>query len=329
MKNILITGGLGYIGSHLCVEILKESYNVIIIDDLSNSSFSVLKKIETISNKKINFYEGDFADSKILDLIENEISIDIVIHLAAKKSIPESILNSEIYLENNYLKFLKFLEILKDKNIKNLIFSSSASVYSELNNPPYSEQAELYPGNPYSFSKILCEKLLKNYSDFFNFNSIVLRYFNPVGNESNGSLGDNLKNNDGITGSLNKALKTNTFNIFGKNYDTSDGTCIRDFIHVSDLAKAHIECIHYLTNKKKIYEIFNVGYGHGVSVLEFIKKFNEVNGLNIKIEFIQNRLGDIPVSYSDNKKIINNTNWRFDNNLDTICISLFEYLCKH
>ena len=329
MKKILITGGLGYIGSHTVIDLLKKNYEVHIIDNLSNSSIDMLDKIKTITKKDIPFYKCDISDNEFISeiLLKNEIKT--VIHFAALKSIPESIIKSDKYYLNNVEKLKSLINCLKNNNVVNFIFSSSASVYSESNSFPVDENSIIDSKNPYSHTKVLGEEFLSHCIDD-SFNIGILRYFNPIGNHNSGIIGDYIKkDSQNIIPMILKSITNNSsFNIYGSDYETEDGTAIRDYIHVSDLASAHETTIDFL-NKNEGLHIFNVGLGKRTSVLDLIKTFMNVNNCKIKINLQDRRSGDLPICYADNKKIITLQNWKPQYDIADMCKDVYTFLKKN
>lgn len=322
MNYILITGGLGYIGSHVSIDLGLSKRNIIIIDNLFNSSLDNLEAIEKIVGKKIIFYKIDIKKRSELDRLFTKFKISHVIHFAALKSISESINNPSQYYSNNILGLLNVLEISKKYNIKKFIFSSTASIYSELNKFPVDENGRLGYKNPYAMSKLICEDIIKNFAlENPSIMLVILRYFNPIGNHTSGLLGDwSTKNkSDNIINGLYKALMTNSpFIVYGNSYKTKDGSAIRDFIHVSDLSSAHIKALKHFDTKSNCIT-FNVGLGYGTSVLEFVETFCKVNKCKLEIKIGVSREGDLPICYSQSNKIHNYINWKPKYNLNKMC----------
>jgi UDP-glucose 4-epimerase len=333
-KNILLTGGNGYIGSHTIVEILKNNnYNVIVIDNLVNSkkkNINLLKKI--IYPKDYIFYKGNISNKKFLENIFENNKIYAVIHFAALKAVNESIQNPLLYYKNNISGTLILLEIMEKYNVKNLIFSSSATVYGN-SLSPFTENSKVGEGitNPYGKSKYLIEEILKDLKDW---NIFILRYFNPVGSHESGLIGDDptgIPNN--LMPFLLRVAKNNYFNeknpeyeylkIFGNDYDTRDGTCIRDFIHVVDLANAHSAC---LDKFKKGINIINIGTGKGTTVLELINTFKNTLNIDIPYKVLQRREGDIQESYCDNDKAIKELKWYPKKDINNICNDSWNFI---
>lgn len=318
--KILITGGSGYIGSHISKDLILEGYEPIILDNLSNS-FDMTKSIKKITGIKPIFYKN-FINKKILDEIFTKYKISSVIHLAGLKSVSESVQNPLLYYENNINASVILLDRMIHHNINKIVFSSSATVYGDFISPPYKEEYPLKSINPYATTKIQIENILNDVCSANNiFKCICLRYFNPIGCDKSGLLFDNPKSNaNNLLPQIIKNLKEkSTLKIYGKNYDTIDGTCIRDYIHISDLSKAHIASLKKLEELEKSYEIINIGTGKGHSVLEVIKTFEEVNNVKIKYKFVKKRKGDAAISFADANKAKKILNWSSKYDLSEMC----------
>jgi len=293
MKKILVTGGAGYIGSHTVVELIKNSYEPIIIDNLSNSSENNINGIEKITNSKIRWYNINCINLSDMDKVfKKEKNIAAVMHFAAYKSVEESIINPEKYFNNNITALEVVLSCMEKNNIKNIIFSSSCTVYGSAENIPVNEQTPLKKAeSPYGETKQIGEKLVLQEK----INSIILRYFNPIGTHHSNLIGDYSKDKPSNLVPIlaeNAIGKIKTFKVYGKNYNTKDGTCIRDYIHVVDLAKSHVAAIKYLLKNPAKY-VFNIGTGIGRSVLEIINDFEKVNNIKLNYSFGKRRQGDI------------------------------------
>lgn len=305
MKNILVTGGLGYIGSHTIVSLIENGYNPIILDNLSNSNLNILKKIEKITGKKPTFYQGDVRGLTV-SYIFNTNTIDSVIHFAAFKSVSESINKPISYYDNNVSGLINLLRHMEINGVKNIIFSSSCTVYGEPDILPINEETPTKTAKtPYGHSKQICEDILK-YSPF---NVVALRYFNPIGAHESGLLYDNPNGVPEnlipyITGVLDGTYKH--LKVFGDDYNTLDGTAIRDYINVNDLADAHVKALNIIDDVK--YEVINVGSGDGYSVMEIINAF-KLEGYDIPYKILPRRSGDIEKIYSDNTKAETIMDW--------------------
>ena len=335
MKFILCTGGLGFIGSHTVVELVNYGYYVLILDDLSNSEVSVLEKIELLCDiSKIKFIKGNILNNQNLDLVfQNEISC--VIHFAAFKSVNESIKYPLKYYENNITGTINLLNKCKEYNVKKFIFSSSATVYGS-SKSPLNENSQIGIGitNPYGNSKYIIEQILKDLKDF---KIINLRYFNPVGAHKSGLIGENPSDipNNLMPFVLRVAIKNNLdpnyddvykqLNIFGNDYNSNDGTAVRDFIHVVDLAKAHVCAVNKVLNMESNYEIYNIGTGNGTSVLEIVNTFKKVNNIKLPYEFKPKREGDNDIVYCETTKANNELNWKAELNIEDICKDTYNF----
>lgn len=331
MKNIFVTGCSGYIGSHTCVELLENGYNVIGLDNFSNSKPIVLDKIFEITGKKIKFYEGNMLDKDILNKIFSENTIDAVIDFAAFKSVGDSTKKPIEYYINNVSSVLTLLDVMKEYNVKNLIFSSSATVYGESKIMPITEECKIgNTTNPYGTSKLFVEGILQDlYTSDNSWNICVFRYFNPVGAHKSSLIGEDPT---GIPANLMPFIskvaigEIDCLNVFGNDYDTEDGTGVRDYIHIMDLAKAHINGLKKLENDKKGMHIYNLGTGKGVSVLEMINTFEKVNNVKINYKITERRPGDIAVCYADPTKAFKELNWKAIYNLEDMCRDAYNYV---
>lgn len=321
MKSILITGGAGYIGSHTIIELLNENFNIIALDNFSNSSSSSLERIKQITDKDITFYEGDILDIGILDTIFGNHKIDSVIHFAGLKAVGESTSKPLNYYHNNVSGTNQLLLSMIKHGVKKIVFSSSATVYGKPKKLPLHENMVLEnPTNPYGRSKVHIEQMLNDlYISDKDWNISILRYFNPVGAHFSGLIGENPK---GIPNNLMPFIsqvgigKLKVLNVFGNDYDTHDGTGVRDYIHVSDLACGHIAA---LTNLKKGISVYNLGTGAGHSVMDLIKTFEKVNKINIPFNTCPRRPGDIDICFSDVTKAKKELLWEAKRSLEDIC----------
>jgi len=328
MKTILVTGGTGFIGSHTVCLLIEKGYNVIIIDNFSNSDSKVIDNIEKITKKRPTFFKLDIRNYKQLDLLfkcrtifNDKCDIDAVIHFAGLKSVNESISNPTLYYENNVVGTLNLLKVMNKYNVKNFIFSSSATVYSQDNKMPVTEESKTGPINPYGQSKLMVEQICKDfYTSDNSWNFVMLRYFNPIGAHPSGLIGENPK---GIPNNLMpyilKVMKKELphLNIFGYDYDTIDGTGVRDYIHVMDLAEGHISSLKFLNNG--CYEIFNLGTGKGYSVLDVVNMMKDVSKEKIPFKLTDRRKGDIPSVFSDPSKAKKILNWETNLEIKEMC----------
>ena len=309
-KNILVTGGAGYIGSHTVVELYNSGFRPIIVDDLSNTSLNNIRGIEKIIGKKISFYQLDCTDeNQMSELFQKEQDIEGVIHFAAFKSVEESVREPKKYHDNNIGSLDLVLKKMKECKVNNIIFSSSCTVYGSPDILPVNELAPFKKAeSPYAETKQLCEKLI-NESEV---NTISLRYFNPIGSHESCLIGECSadKPNNLVPIITEVAIgKRKVMHIYGNDYNTLDGTCIRDYIHVVDLAKAHVCAVSHLLGVEKIKTVYNVGTGEGLSVKQVVDYFEEVNNLKINYKIGPRRAGDIEKIFSDNTKINNELGW--------------------
>ena len=314
-KSILVTGGLGYIGSHTTVALIERGYKVFIIDDLSNSSIDVLKRIEKITNTYPDFFKLDLTDSSaVKEFFTKNNNFDGVIHFAAKKSVDESVRNPLDYYHNNIQSLINIL-VHVNFNTK-FIFSSSCTVYGQADKLPITEQTPLKKAeSPYGNTKKICENILEDKTKIESeFSTVILRYFNPIGAHPSSLIGEDPRN---VPQNLVPIItqfaigKLKKFAVFGDDYPTRDGTCIRDYIHIMDLADAHISALEYLFSNKKnnIYNVFNVGTGEGKSVKEVIDSFNKVSGKKLKYDVRPRRKGDVISAFADISKAKKILNW--------------------
>lgn len=333
MKTILVTGGLGYIGSHTCVELLKSDYEVIVIDNLNNSKEEVKQRIEKITNKKMKFYYGDVRNKVLLETIFNDNCIDAVIHFAGLKSVGESNYQPLNYYDNNLGSTIALLEIMGKYNIKNIVFSSSATVYGDSAKVPIKENYEIGKGNcPYARTKIIIETIFNDlYNSDNDWNIIILRYFNPIGAHPSGLIGENP---NGIPNNLMPYIaqvasgKQEYLKIYGNDYETKDGTGIRDYIHVCDLANGHVSAIINILKKSGL-KIYNLGTGIGYSVFDVVHAFEKASGKTINYKIVGRRKGDIAISYTDPSKAYKELNFKATKTLEDMCKDQWNWEQKH
>lgn len=330
--KILVTGGTGYIGSHTCVELLNNNYEIVVIDNLSNSKIEVVDKIKKITGKDFKFYEGDVCDKELMNKIFDENDIDSAIHFAGYKAVGESVEKPLMYYRNNIDSTLTLLEAMKEHNCKKIVFSSSATVYLPPATLPINEDADLHTVNPYGRTKLMIEEILKDvYESDNEWDIVLLRYFNPIGAHESGLLGDDP---NGIPNNLmpyivkvaNKELPC--LNVFGNDYDTHDGTGVRDYIHVVDLSIGHIKAIEKAYKKCGIVA-YNLGTGVGYSVLDIVNTFKEVNNIEIPYKIVERRAGDISEYYSDPTKAKIELNWVAKKDLKDMCKDSWNYIEKN
>ena len=327
--KILVTGGTGYIGSHTAVELLNSGYEIVIIDNFSNSKSDVLDKIKLITNKDFKFYEGDVCNKDLLRKIFSENKIDAVIHFAGYKAVGESVKKPIMYYRNNIDSTLSLIEIMNEFNCKKIVFSSSATVYGNPTTLPIKEDFPLSTTNPYGSTKLMIENILRDlYISDNDWSIALLRYFNPIGAHISGLIGENPK---GIPNNLmpyivkvaNKEL--DELSIFGNDYDTQDGTGVRDYIHVVDLAKGHIKAIEKILKDKGI-DAYNLGTGIGYSVLDLVTTFERVNNIKVPYKITDRRPGDIASCYADSSYALKKLNWKAEKGIEEMCRDSYNYI---
>jgi UDP-glucose 4-epimerase len=330
LKNILITGGLGFIGSHTVVELCNKGYQPVIVDNLSNSQKAVLDRIEKITNRSIPFEQVDLVDYSSTRVVFQKYSIEGIIHFAASKAVGESVEKPLAYYENNLVSLINLLKLSVEFNVDNLIFSSSCTVYGQPDKLPVTEAFPKKPAeSPYGNTKQICEEIIEDYCKANpQFNAVSLRYFNPTGAHESALIGElplGVPNNLVPFITQTAAGIREKLRVFGGDYNTSDGTCIRDYIHVVDLAKAHIVALEHADKMESNYDIFNVGTGKGNSVLEVIKSFEKVTGVKLNYEIVNRRPGDIEKIYADTKKVNEVLGWKAERDLDTMMLSAWKW----
>ena len=314
MKKILVTGGLGYIGSHTVVELQNDGYDVVVIDNLNNSSEQVKARIESITGKPFELLVGDVNDTVALHSLFKKHSFDGVIHFAAYKAVGESVENPIMYYQNNVSGLISVLEAMNTFKVSNLIFSSSCTVYGAATDLPVTENTLIQKAeSPYGTTKILGEEIIQDFAKHKAFKSILLRYFNPVGAHPTAQIGElplgvpsNLIPFVTQTAAGIRAQLT----VYGDDYATADGTCIRDYIHVVDLAKAHVKALNYASKMSKSVDVFNVGTGNGTTVLEVIRAFESVNGIKLNYKIGPRRAGDVEQIWADTTKVSEVLGWK-------------------
>lgn len=320
---VLVTGGSGYIGSHTVVELLEEGLEVVVIDNLSNSSEKSLKRVEEITGKPVKFYRTDISDRKGLEEIFAKENIDCCIHFAGLKAVGESVQKPWEYYSNNVAGTLVLIDVMRKHGVKNIIFSSSATVYGDPDTVPVTEDSPVKKcTNPYGTTKAMLEQILTDiYTADPEWNVVLLRYFNPIGAHKSGKIGENP---NGIPNNLMPYItqvavgKREKLGIFGNDYDTTDGTGVRDYIHVVDLAKGHVKALKKIEEKAGLC-IYNLGTGHGYSVLDIVKNFEEANGVTIPYEILPRRAGDIAVNYADASKACQEMGWKAELSIKEMC----------
>lgn len=331
MSNILVTGGLGFIGSHTCVELINAGFTPIIIDNLDNSEVWIKERIEKIVDQSITFYKGDCRDKELLDQIFTAHEIDGVIHFAAHKAVGESVSEPLKYYENNLGGLTAILETTQKHNCSNLVFSSSCTVYGTPDHLPVDESAQIKNAeSPYGTTKIICEKIIQ---DLFaadpTYKAILLRYFNPIGAHNSSLIGELPL---GVPSNLipfitqTAAGIRESLTVFGDDYNTKDGSCVRDFIHVTDLAKAHIKALQFLINKKEgTCEAVNIGTGTGYTVLELISAFEKASKQKLNYTIGKRRDGDVEAVYADAKKSKELLGWQAEISLEQSLLDAWNW----
>ena len=326
--GILVTGGAGFIGSHTVVELLEKNEDIIIVDNFINSKPEVLDKIRIISGKDFKFYEVDLLDEENLEKIFKENKVEAVIHFAGLKAVGESVEKPVEYYHNNITGTLVLLKLMKKYNCKKIIFSSSATVYGKPKEVPIKEDFPLSTTNPYGSTKLMIEQILKDVciSDK-EFCAILLRYFNPIGAHKSGLIGEEpngIPNN--LMPYINKVAKgeLDHLNVFGNDYDTVDGTGVRDYIHVVDLAKGHVKALEK-ARKMTGAEAYNLGTGKGYSVLEIVSAFESATGMKVKYEITERRTGDIGECYADPSKALEELGWKAEYGIDEMCQDAWNF----
>lgn len=326
--TILVTGGAGYIGSHAVLELLLNNYEVVVIDNLSNSSEESLRRIKDMTNKSFSFYKVDLLDKESLREIFKSNQISAVMHFAGLKSVGESINSPLEYYSNNVVTTMNLCEIMKEFCVSNLVFSSSATVYGTPDVNPIIEEEPLKVTNPYGRTKLIVEEFLSDLSNSDSFWKIViLRYFNPIGASETGNIGESPNNipNNLMPYITQVAIGTrNELSVFGGDYNTIDGTGVRDYIHVIDLVKGHIKALDYLKFNNGI-ATFNLGTGKGYSVLELIKAFEKVTNKKIPYKIVNRRPGDVDICYADPKKARTLMNWEAKKSLEDMCSDAWSW----
>ena len=332
MKNILITGGTGFIGSHTTLELLNESFNVVIIDNLSNSKRTSLDRVEKLTGRKADFHEIDLLDRKGLQKLFSQYEFDGVIHFAGLKAVGESVEKPLLYYKNNISGTVNLCEVMSEAGVKNMVFSSSATVYGEPEVNPIPESSPVTFVNPYGFTKLSIEYILKdlNASDP-DWNIALLRYFNPVGAHESGLIGEDP---NGIPNNLMPFVtqvavgKREKLSVFGSDYPTHDGTGVRDYIHVVDLAIGHLKALEKLESAPGVVT-YNLGTGTGSSVLDVINAFEKANSVKIHYQLTDRRPGDAAACYADPSKAERELNWKATRDLETMCRDAWNWQSKN
>ena len=329
--SVLVTGGAGYIGSHTVVELLNENKEVIVVDNFSNSKPEMLDKIKKITNKDFKFYELDYSNKEKMDKVFAENKIDSVIHFAGYKAVGESVEKPIEYYTNNVSGTLNLLDVMRKHNVKTIIFSSSATVYGDPEVVPLTEMCKIGgTTNPYGSSKLFIEQILQDvYKSDNTWDVCILRYFNPIGSHESGIIGEEPQ---GRPNNLMPYIvrvasgELEELSIFGNDYNTPDGTGVRDYIHVVDLAKGHIKALEKLEKEKSGIYIYNLGTGKGYSVLDMVHAFEKTTGQKIKYKITERRAGDIATCYADATKAKEELNWVAEKTLEDMCRDSWNYI---
>ncbi|MBQ6465031.1 MAG: UDP-glucose 4-epimerase GalE [Oscillospiraceae bacterium] len=331
--NVLVTGGAGYIGSHTCVELLEKGMGVVVIDNLVNSSAKAIERIEQITGKHVDFYENDVRDRAALDRIFEKHKIDCAIHFAGLKAVGESVVMPLEYYDNNLNSTITLCEAMRDHGVRDIVFSSSATVYSGDNEVPLREDSRTgMCTNPYGWTKYMSEQILRDTSKAVEGWSVsLLRYFNPIGAHKSGLIGEDPR---GIPNNLMPFIaqvavgRRDKLHVFGNDYDTLDGTGVRDYIHVVDLARGHVAAIDYMRSHRG-ENVFNLGTGHGCSVLDMVKTFERVNGVKIPYEIDARRPGDLATVYANTDKSARLLGWKAEYDLEDMCRDTWAWQSKN
>ncbi len=330
--KVLVTGGMGYIGSHTVVELLENNYEVVIVDNLVNSKIDVLDKIEKITGKRPTFYQYDLCNYQDLETIFKENKIDVVIHFAGLKAVGESCEKPLLYYQNNLISTMNLLDIMAKYNCKRLVFSSSATVYGKPKSLPIQEDFPLSTTNPYGSTKLFIEYMLKDlYKADPTWSIAILRYFNPIGAHQSYLLGENP---NGIPNNLMPYIvkvatkELDHLNIFGNDYDTKDGTGVRDYIHVVDLAKGHIKAVEKVLTTNKV-DCYNLGTGVGYSVLEMVELFKKVNKIDVPYKIVERRSGDISSCYADPTYALKELGFKAEKTLEDMVRDSYQFVVNN
>ncbi len=330
---ILLTGGLGYIGSHTCVELLKRGERIVIMDNLSNSREEAMDNIKAISNAGFIFYKADLLDKESMRKIFRENKIDAVVHFAGLKAVGESVAKPLAYYKNNVEGTLNLLEVMEEFGCSRMVFSSSATVYGSPERVPITEDMPLSTTNPYGTTKLMIEQILQDYAKANKqFKVAILRYFNPIGAHESGAIGEDP---NGIPNNLMPYIarvasgKLECLSIYGNDYPTHDGTGVRDYIHVVDLAKGHLKALDRLSKDDTGVFIYNLGSGRGYSVLDIVKAFEKANGIKINYKIVERRPGDIAKCYADSTKAWKELGWKAEKTLEDMVRDAWNFEQKH
>ncbi len=330
--SILVTGGAGFIGSHTCVELLENGYDIVVLDNFINSKPESLKRIKKITGRDFTFYEADLLDRDAIEKIFSENQIDAVIHFAGLKAVGESVQKPLWYYHNNITGTLVLCEVMAKFGVKKLVFSSSATVYGNPHTVPIQEDFPLSTTNPYGSTKLMIENILRDLAvPDPEWSIALLRYFNPIGAHESGLIGEDP---NGIPNNLMPyvaqvaAGKLEILSVFGDDYPTHDGTGVRDYIHVVDLARGHIKAVERVMKTPGV-DAYNLGTGHGYSVLDMVKAFSEVNGVTVRYKIAPRRPGDIAECYADPKKAKELLGWEAEFGLEKMCRDAWKFMVEN
>ncbi len=331
MSKILVTGGAGYIGSHTAVELLSAGKDIVIVDNFYNSKPEVIDNIKKITGRDFAFYEADLRDREALGQIFSNEDIECVIHFAGLKAVGESVAKPLAYYQNNLISTMVLCEVMAENNVKKLVFSSSATVYGDPHTVPIREDFPLHTTNPYGTTKLMIEEILQDiYASDSDWGIVILRYFNPIGAHRSGQIGESP---NGIPNNLLPYVaKVATgelpcLNVFGNDYDTIDGTGVRDYIHVVDLSLGHVCAVNKIENESGVF-IYNLGTGNGYSVMEVVKAFEAASGRNVPCKIVERRPGDIAVCYADTEKAKRELGWEATLSMNEMCADMWRFISQ-
>ncbi|MDO5714641.1 MAG: UDP-glucose 4-epimerase GalE [Tissierellia bacterium] len=329
MKKVLVTGGIGYIGSHTVIELINAGFHPVIMDNLYNSKIDVLFRLEKICGKKLTFYEIDLREKEKTNEMFLKEHFDAVIHFAGLKAVGESVEKPLLYFDNNVHGTIKLLEVMEENQCKSIIFSSSATVYGDLNPVPFQEDMPTGVTNPYGRTKLMIEEMLEDmYAADENWRIVLLRYFNPVGAHESGFIGEDPRDiPQNLMPYIAKVAsgELKELSIFGDDYNTPDGTAIRDYIHVVDLAKAHVKALGVALKEESFFEKINVGSSNGYSVMDMVKAFEKANDLTVDYQITPRRAGDIPEMRADIEKAKVILKWQPEKSLEDMCKDIWRW----
>ncbi|MDY6315492.1 MAG: UDP-glucose 4-epimerase GalE [Clostridia bacterium] len=330
--SILVTGGAGYIGSHTCVELLAAGYDIVVVDNFINSKPEAVENIKKISGKDFKFYENDLLDKEAVEKIFDENKIDVVIHFAGLKAVGESVAQPIRYYHNNIESTLVLCDVMAKHGCKKIVFSSSATVYGDPASVPITEDFPLHTTNPYGSTKLMIERILQDIHVADNdWGVVLLRYFNPIGAHKSGLIGEDP---NGIPNNLLPYVakvatgELECLSVFGDDYDTPDGTGVRDYIHVVDLALGHVKAVEKILGDDGV-KIYNLGTGNGYSVLQIVKAFEKASGKTVKYKIVDRRPGDIAQCYANPDKAFRELGWKAQYGIDKMCADAWNFASKH